>query len=107
MTGTEDYSPIGETKPEQRRVPFDHISAADQYLLTFKGGDHMVFSGRSLLTPNSQDQAFQDLILQSSTAFWDAYLKGDSKAKGWLRGDGFSTMLGARGVFEKKPVKSS
>ena len=46
MTGTKDSSPIGETTPEERRVPFDHTNGADQFLITFKDGDHMIFSGR-------------------------------------------------------------
>ena len=45
MTGTEDSSPIGDTTPSQRRIPFDCINGPDQYLVTFAGGDHMVFSG--------------------------------------------------------------
>ena len=31
MTGTKDNSPIGETKAEDRRIPFDHLSAAPTY----------------------------------------------------------------------------
>ena len=46
MTGTLDDSPVGETKAADRRLPFDHIHLADQYLVTFNGGDHMIFSGR-------------------------------------------------------------
>ena len=34
------------------------------------------------------------MILALSTAFWDAYLKGDAEAKAWLSGDG------PRGVME-------
>ena len=49
MTGTLDDSPIGETKAAERRLPFDHIRGADQYLITFIGGDHMIFSGRARL----------------------------------------------------------
>src|ERR1700722_19156354 len=45
MTGTLDDSPIGETKAEDRRIPFDHIKNAQEYLVTFKDADHMVFSG--------------------------------------------------------------
>ena len=46
MTGTIDVSPIGGTTPKDRRIPFDHTRGADRYLVTFKGGDHMIFSGR-------------------------------------------------------------
>jgi hypothetical protein len=38
----------------------------------------------------------------SSTAFWDAYLKGDAKAKAWLSQGGFESELGDAGTVEKK-----
>ncbi len=103
MTGTEDSSPIGDTRPEQRRIPFDQIRGADQYLVTFAGGDHMVFSGvRWRGGDGAKDPLFHDLIRQSTTAFWDAYLKDDPAARAWLAGGGFSAVLGKDGVFEKK-----
>ena len=46
MTGTLDDSLINDTKSAQRRIPYDYARHSDQYLLTFNGGDHMVFSGR-------------------------------------------------------------
>jgi predicted dienelactone hydrolase len=103
MTGTLDDSPIGDTKAEERRVPFDHIRGADQYLVTFQGGDHMVFSGRFVAgRKRQQDALFQDLIRQGTTAFWDAYLKGDAKAKSWLARGGYAAVLGKDGKFEEK-----
>ena len=102
MTGTKDTSPIGMSNPSDRRVPFDHIRGSDQFLITFKDGDHMVFSGRGLLPGGEKDTLFQSYIKMSSIAFWDAYLKGDVKAKVWLTGDGFATALGADGIFEKR-----
>ena len=108
MTGTNDVSPVDGmvTKAVDRRIPYDHISATDGYLTTFAGGDHMVFSGRKRLQggPVASDERNHALILQSSTAFWDAYLKGDAKALKWLRSD-FAKELGANGVFEQKMGK--
>jgi len=101
MTGTEDASPIGDTKPEERRLPFDHSNGSDQFLVTFKDGDHAIFSGRGRLLANPKDEQYRKLICASSTAFWDAYLRGDSKAKAWLRDD-FKGVLGSDGTFEKK-----
>lgn len=103
LTGTADNSPLNETKPEDRRIPFDHIQNAEEYLLTFNGGDHMVFSGRSGLRGNrAKDPVFHDLIRMSTTAFWDAYLKGDAAAKTWLAGGGFEQALGREGTFEQR-----
>jgi predicted dienelactone hydrolase len=103
MTGTRDASPIGDTQPEERRLPFDHCRNSDQYLLVFQDGDHMTFSGRRS-HPSKQQHTFQELICKSSTAFWDAYLRGDSRAKAWLAND-FKTVLGSNGTFEVKLPK--
>jgi predicted dienelactone hydrolase len=103
MTGTLDDSPIGETKAGQRRIPFDHIHSADQYLVIFEGGDHMVFAGQRLGGHvDAKDPLFHALIFESTTAFWDAYLKQDAVAKKWLAGGGFRDEMGANGKLEVK-----
>jgi len=103
MTGTLDSSPIGGAEPADRRIPFDHIRGADQYLVTFDGADHMVFSGRMVEAGRGErDALFQKYILSASTAFWDAYLKGEEPARSWLTGNGFTSSLGDVGKFEKK-----
>ncbi|MEA2695007.1 MAG: hypothetical protein QOJ16_4394 [Acidobacteriota bacterium] len=103
MTGTKDDSPLGETFAAERRIPFDRIEGADQYLVTFKGGDHMVFAGRRQEARGGEkDAQFQDLIKMGSIAFWDAYLKGEVEAKAWLSRGGFAGVLGEEGAFEKK-----
>ncbi len=112
MTGTEDGSPgkflsatvdavVGNTPPEARRRPFDHTRNAPAYLLTFTGGDHMVFSGR-MTGKRAKDAEFQALVCSGSNAFWDAYLKNDASALRWLETDGFAAALGKLGVFEQK-----
>jgi len=100
MTGTKDSSPIGDTTPEERRIPFDHCKNSDQFIITFKDGDHAIFSGRTARTEPS-DEKYHALIQQSSAAFWDAYLRGDPKAKAWLTND-FKRVLGDAGKFEMK-----
>jgi predicted dienelactone hydrolase len=102
MTGTRDASPIGDTQPEERRMPFDHCRNSDQYLITFQDGDHMVFSGRR--QSSKQDRTIQELICESSTAFLDAYLRGDQHARSWLTDD-FKAVLGTNGTFEMKLPK--
>jgi predicted dienelactone hydrolase len=102
MTGTLDDSPVGETMAKERRYPYDHIHGGDQYLVTFNGADHMVFSGRGLLPGGGHDELFQDLTKISGLAFWDAYLKNDKSARQWLANGGFEKVLGKNGVFERK-----
>lgn len=108
MTGTRDDSPIGETKAAERRIPFDRMTAAETCLVIFKDGDHMIFSGREQpdAERKGQDAVFQELICAGSTAFWDAWLKGDAAARAWLMDGGFARRLGGEGTFEtKRPVK--
>lgn len=103
MTGTLDNSPIGETVAEARRIPFDRITGADQYLVTFRDGDHGIFSGRKRPRwRGMKDELFQGLIRMGTIAFLDAYLREDEDAMTWLSGGGFESVLGADGVFEKK-----
>jgi predicted dienelactone hydrolase len=103
MTGTRDDSPISNTRAAERRVPFNHISGPDQYLLVFDGGDHMVFAGtRRPAKAGYKDEIFQNLIEEGSTAFWDAYLRKDAAAKAWLASGGFQAALGRNGKLEKK-----
>ncbi len=112
MTGTLDDSPIRETKASERRLPFDHIRGVEQYLVTFVGGDHMIFSGRprraeSATLPgwkgnSTQDALFQGFICAITTAFWDAYLHADPQARQWLSGGACQKYLGQHAQFETK-----
>jgi dienelactone hydrolase len=101
MTGTEDHSPIGDTRAEDRRLPYDHCRNSEQFLITFAGGDHAIFGGRERRLGGRKDAEFQELIAQSSLAFWDAWLRGDATARQWLRTE-FGAVLGPRGRFEQK-----
>ncbi len=103
LTGTLDESPLNETKAGDRRVPFDSINGAPQYLLTFTGGDHMVFSGRVAAgRDRARDVAIHEAILRGTTAFWDARLRGDKEAGDWFERGGFEKALGALAVFEMR-----
>jgi predicted dienelactone hydrolase len=97
MTGTEDK--MGNIGAKDRRTAFDFSTFKETFLVTFAGATHMTFVPRVLAS--KEQEAYQFFIRESTTAFWDAYLKGDEKAKAWLKGD-FAKELGAGGVFEKK-----
>jgi predicted dienelactone hydrolase len=107
LTGTRDDGVgITDAKASDRRVPYDNIKNAPQYLLVLKDGDHMVFAAtRRLPGAGKKDARFHELIRMSTTAFWDAHLKGDKKALAWLRAD-FARILGSDGTFAtSKPQK--
>lgn len=102
MTGTRDESIISDAGPADRRIPYDNISLADQYLLILDGGDHMVFSGFRRHGDGTKDALHHNLIRMASTAFLDAYLRGDEAARAWLAEGGFARALGEAGSFEAK-----
>jgi predicted dienelactone hydrolase len=101
ITGTRDDSPVGETMAADRRVPFDHVQNIPAFLITFDGATHMVFAGpRRAASP--ADARIQKLVQQGTTAFWDAYLRGDESAKTWLKDGGYAKLVGSAGVLEQK-----
>lgn len=107
MTGTKDFVEIlPQTTAADRRLPYDHMSGSETCLVIFNGGDHMIFSGRERMstTPEkqTQDAMFQKLICAGTTAFWDAWLKGDAKAKNWLLNGGYAKLLAEQATFEHK-----
>ncbi len=100
ITGTKD---LIDDSADKRRVPYDNIKNADQYLLTFKDADHMVFSGRRLTgKAHPGDATINNDTLICTTAFWDAYLRDDADAKKWLTNGEFPRILDKYGVWEQR-----
>ena len=100
LTGTKDDSPIGHTSPSDRRIPFDRIQNAPEFLITFEGADHLVFGGRRT---QSGDVPTLQMVKASTTAFWEMTLRDDAKARAWLNEtNGFKAALGTLGTFEQK-----
>lgn len=94
MTGTrDDGARITNVAPQQRLLPFEHTKSVDCFQLVFTDGDHGVFAGVSrpgalLRRQEGPDpQAVREVVRTVSTAFWDAYLRNDEKAKQWLASD--------------------
>jgi predicted dienelactone hydrolase len=104
LTGTEDVDQVGSVKQaSDRRIPYDQTKSAPACLLTFAGGDHMVFSGPTARKkPDEHDLRFIAFIESSTLAFWDAELRGKTNARDWLLNGAFAAALGKDGVFEKK-----
>ena len=102
ITGTADNSIVATTTAQQRRLPFDHTSGADQYLITFFGADHMTYSGHIRAANSGRDPMFQRLIAECSAVFWDAYLRHDAGAKDWLAGRSLQSHVGRQGRVERK-----
>lgn len=84
LTGTKDDSPINDTSAAERRWVFDHARNT-RFLLTFIGGDHMVFSGRRRIprldgSAGSSDAVIQQLTAQMSLLFLNAFVRDDRAA---------------------------
>jgi predicted dienelactone hydrolase len=109
LTGTLDDSPIGETKAADRRKPFDAMSAAPTGLIIYDGADHMTFSGRTpLLSSPARDDRYEGSIKVVTTAFWNAWLKGDANEQKMFTDGWIKKLLGPTDVYEwKQPAISS
>jgi predicted dienelactone hydrolase len=106
LTGTLDDSPINNTLAADRRIPFAHINAADQYLLILNGGDHFIFagSGRNRMRKGDPDldHTFHSIIESSTTAFLRAYLCNEPESKSFLADGAFAKTLDDNATFETK-----
>jgi len=103
MTGTNDESPLNTTTAADRRVPYD-LTKEEACLVVFKDGDHAIFSGRKRLSRKArgQDEVFHWHICRSTTAFWDAHLRGNKDAWKWLMEGAFQRELARAGTFEAR-----
>jgi predicted dienelactone hydrolase len=101
MTGTCDGSIIYRTRPRDRRKPFTGSSGPADYLVTFEGVDHNTFSNPD---PGgaSNEAVRHRWIREITTAFLDAWLRGEPAARAWFDQGGLAA--GGRGVLvlEKK-----
>lgn len=104
VTGTRDFSPVNNTSASERRIAFDNISKADQYLLILEGADHAAFGGHTKYRQNPNNEKYHEVTARVSTSFLDAYLKHDAKAKQWLTQTA-PTYLKAFGTYEMKTGK--
>jgi hypothetical protein len=103
MTGTRDSAPIGNQTVESRRGVFPALPRGQKYELVLDKAEHSAFTERAL--PGEKEPRNPNhhrVILALSTAFWDAYLRGDAAAKGWLDGTGPSSVLQSGDQWQKK-----
>lgn len=105
ITGTCDDSLLGSTRAGDRRVPFDEIHGADQFLVTFFDADNGTFPGhRRQRVEGRTDPLLHELTTLCSLAFWDSQLRRDPRAIAWMEQGGLSNLIGMQGVAERKLV---
>ncbi len=104
MTGTNDVVPsLGAADMKSRLAVFPALPPGDKYELVLDRAEHSIFTDRAL--PNDTEKRNPNhhrVILALSTAFWDAYLRGDPAAKAWLDGDGPKTVLEKGDRWQRK-----
>jgi predicted dienelactone hydrolase len=94
MTGTKDTAPIGSADMESRLAVFPALPPGRKYELVLFEAEHSAFTDRALpgdTQPRNPNHHRAILVL--STAFWDAFLLGNSSARQWLDGDGPKSIL--------------
>jgi predicted dienelactone hydrolase len=96
MTGTKDIAPIGHADMKSRLAVYAALRGAPKYEVVLYKAEHSVFTERALpgdVEPRNPNH--HRVILALSTAFWDAYLRGDAQALAWLRGAGPRSIMEA------------
>jgi predicted dienelactone hydrolase len=83
MAGTADENPAFDTLLCHKRVPFDWISGPPQYLVWLDGAIHRSFAGENEAQGKDID-FYHAMIVDFTTAFWDAMLRDDAHAREWL-----------------------
>jgi len=81
---------------ESRLAVYPALQGAPKYQVVLHNAEHSVFTDRAL--PGDREPRNPNhhrVILALSTAFWDAYLRGDATALAWLNGPGPRSLMEA------------
>lgn len=79
ITGSRDQGATGQT-PEWKKEPFRYSPPGDKYLVFIEGANHFSYGGFA-----GRDTEVTRTVKATATAFWNAYLKDDQKAKASLK----------------------
>jgi predicted dienelactone hydrolase len=99
MVGSKDFGPEQQA-PSWRAAPFQRAPAGDKYEVELAGATHMIFAERSV-PAGALSHGFQCARIQT-TAFWDAYLKGNAQAKEYLKTNGLQAFSANAATFAQK-----
>jgi predicted dienelactone hydrolase len=103
LTGTKDSAPIGDADVASRLSVFPALPPGSKYELVLYNAEHSAFTERALPgDAQPRNPNHHRSILALTTAFWDAYLRGDARAKAWLDGDGPRKILEKDDRWQRK-----
>lgn len=73
--------------PGWHKIPFERSQPGNKYHVLIEGANHMSFITPGTLLPSHAKQGGDifDYTNSAALAFWDAYLKGDVRAKAYLQ----------------------
>ncbi|HEX7655179.1 MAG TPA: dienelactone hydrolase, partial [Verrucomicrobiae bacterium] len=104
MTGTKDTAPIGHTTVADRLTVYPALQGAPKYQVVLANAEHSAFTDRALPGDRQpRNPNHHRVILAVSTAFWDAYLKHDPAALGWLKSNGPRSVMESADQWEADP----
>lgn len=105
ITGTEDVSLVEarDVTAKDRTVPYELLTAKNQYLLVLNKADHATFSGRRINSRMEKpvDKEHMGAVLNGTLVFFQAHLLGSEAAKRWLQTE-FKKSLAPEDRFEFK-----
>ncbi len=95
MTGTNDVAAVGGQTIESRLAVYPSLpNTIDKFEVVLKDAEHSAFTERALPgEKQARNPNHHRVILALSTAFWDAYLKGDPAAAQWLKSNAVHSVL--------------
>lgn len=103
MTGTKDTSLIGNATLEDRLAVFPALPPGDKYEVVLFEAEHSAFTERALPGDRlKRNPNHHKVMLGLTTAFWDAYLKGNKEAKVWLQGSGPRRIMEPKDTWKRK-----
>ena len=103
MTGTKDSAAIGGQSVASRLAVFPALPEGRAYEVVLHDAEHSAFVDRPLPGDRAaRNPNHHRAILALSTAFWDAFLRDDDDARGWLDGDDPRTVLEADDRWQRK-----
>jgi predicted dienelactone hydrolase len=103
MTGTRDVAIIGDATLESRLAVFPALPPGSKYELVLYDAEHSAFTDRALPGDKvKRNPNHHRAILALSTAFWDAYLRGNQAARNWLDGNGPDSVIEKQDRWQKK-----
>jgi predicted dienelactone hydrolase len=105
ITGTKDKSPRNGKSYLWRREAFEHTPAGNKYLLVLEDAHHGFggIAGEIRYAGSGPQRADHLQCVQSATlAFWDAHLKSDESAAGFLTPEAISKATDGKAILSRE-----